>query len=114
MKQKLGQLKEGTYLITDPKNLDLTPGTYFWSDIMGVIGLGETGKHFVRNVGYVVKKELTTESGEFVLISALDDLRFGLPSKDENNMFVFKTNEPITVFVTDKVIYVGKFRITSK
>lgn len=114
MKQKLGELKEGTYLITDPKNLDLTPEMYFWTNIMGVVSLGNTGKHFVRDAGYAIKKELITESGDFVIISALDDIRFGLPAKDDDNIFVFKSDNPMVISVTDKAVYVGKLRITAK
>ena len=47
MKHELGKLKEGTYLITDPKNFGLEPEMYWWSDTMGIITLGEKGKHFV-------------------------------------------------------------------
>ena len=114
MKYELGKLKEETYLITDPKNFGLEPEMYWWSDTMGIVTLGEKGKHFVRDAGYAIKKELTTESGEFVIISALDDDRFGLPAKDENNLFVFRTDKPINISATDKVIYVGKLRITAK
>ncbi len=114
MKQKLGKLKEGIYLVTDPKNLDLEPEMYWWTDTMGIVSLGRKGTHFVRDAGYTIKKELTTESGEFVLISALDDNRFGLPAKDENNLFVFRTDKEINVSVTDKVAYIGKFRITAE
>ncbi len=114
MKQQLGQLKEGTYLITDPENLYLSSGMYWWSDKMGIVSLGKTGTHFVRDAGYGIKKELTTETGEFVIISALDDMRFGLPAKDENNIFVFRTDKPIIVSATNKVIYLGKLIITPK
>lgn len=113
MKQQLGKLREGTYLITDPKNFDLYPEMYWWSDTMGIVTLGKTGKHFVRDLGYAIKKELTTESGEFVIISALDDDRFGLPAKDEDNLFVFRTDEPINVYATNRVIHIGKLVITS-
>ena len=114
MKQQLGKLREGTYLVTDPKNLNLSPEMCWWSDRMGIVSLGKTGTHFVRDAGYEIKKELTTETGEFVIISALDDMRFGLPAKDENNIFVFRTDKPINVSATNKVIYLGKLIITPK